>query len=635
VSFRYVDTTSAEDQEEIREASAARRRFLLLFDKSFTEPAGLHRAQRAAVEFIRHRLAESDLVAVATFDVLKGLRLVANFTEDRGLLVHAVETLGVPGLTRISDPLGLAADLLVTDTALFGGQQAVAPSTMDGVLRVLVRRMRSAEDQLYTTHVRNLIGGLADLARGLRSVEGRKQILYFSAGFDSRFLVGYSGQERRDAAASVAQGALWDVDQTRYGDNRVRDLLTETTRSLSRADVVVHSIDVTGLGGPDDSLSQTAATTDAIRDPAGRESLNLLAAETGGRFFKDANDLGPVLQEMLDMTSRYYILGVQPAAARGPGAFHRLKVKVHRKNVRVSHRAGFFEKLPVAQQTLLQRQFEAAELVVTGAGPQSLRFSTLCLPFPSAEGRQTLGLVIQVPRGEVSWEAGKPTSLEVYAYAVAEDGTVHDHLAQLARLDPGQADPRGAARGVSLYGTLAVPPGQYTIRLLVQERDSGAKGVQFLDVTVPRYDARQGFLLPPVVMEDVDGWLSQEMGRAGERTAFPFQVDGRPFLPRASLEVRRGTAEKLVLIAYEPSRPGDPAADVEINASLIDGDGRRMAPGSVRIDRVHRDENGRRTYVIGYVPEAVSAGDYTLRVGVSEGPSRLESYSLIRIRAGS
>src|SRR4030095_7043057 len=48
VAFQYVDTTSAEDQEQIRQAPAARRRFLFLFDLSFTDPGGLHRAQSAA-----------------------------------------------------------------------------------------------------------------------------------------------------------------------------------------------------------------------------------------------------------------------------------------------------------------------------------------------------------------------------------------------------------------------------------------------------------------------------------------------------------------------------------------------------------------------------------------------------------
>ena len=60
-----------------------------------------------------------------------------------------------------------------------------------------------------------------------------------------------------------------------------------------------------------------------------------------------------------------------------------------------------------------------------------------------------------------------------------------------------------------------------------------------------------------------------------------------------------------------------------------------MPSGSIRIEKVHRGEPGRRTYVLGYVPEALDAGDYTLRIGIGESGSRLEAYSLLRVRPGS
>jgi len=639
VSFRYVDTTSSEDQATLRQASAARRRFLLLFDKSFTDPAGLNRAQRAAADFVRQRLAESDLAAVATFDIHRGIRLVANFTEDRALLVHAVETLGIPSLTRISDPLGLAADLLATDIArpesniIRGDPQAV----LGDVLAVLVRRMRAAEEESYRANILTLMTGFQELARALRRVEGRKQILYFSAGFDSRLLVGQTGSEQQNASESIARGALWEVDgNARYGDARVRGLLGGMTRSLASADAVVHTIDVTGLGS-DRSLTQMNVTVDAPRDTSGREALNYLAAETGGRFFKDTNNLEAVLGEMAEMTSRYYVLGFQPVKEKGAAAFHKIKVKVARKGVKLSHRAGFYERAPARGRTALQRQFEAAQLVVTGAGPNDLRFSSLCLPFPVAGDRQTLGIVIQVPKDALAWGGGKALHLELYAYAVAEDGTVQDHLAQLVRIDPSQADPDGMARGVSFFGTLSVPPGKHIVRLLVQDRDAGTEGVQFVDVTVPPYNAQSGFLLPPVVMEDVDRWLKVEMarGRSGPGAAFPFQLGGKPFLPRASMEVSGASPEKLVLIAYEAARPTDPAASLEIRSSLVDQQGRTVPAGLIKIDRVQRDANGRRTYLLAYTPESLAKGDYMLRISVAEGGERLESYSLLRVRPGS
>ena len=639
VSFRYVDTTQDDDQEEIRQASAARRRFLLLFDESFTDPSGLHRAQAAAADFVRRRLARADLAAVATVDVNRGVRIVANFTEDRALLVHAVETLGVSTLAKISDPLGLAADLFVSDVALPGGVTAQASGTqgvLDNVLAVLARRMKAADDEAYRSQVTTLISSFDDLARSLRRVDGRKQVLYFSAGFDSRLLVGHTGSEQRDASESIAEGRLWEVDgRTHWGDSRLRDLLVDMTRSLASADAVVHTIDVTGLGS-DRSMTQTTITVDPQRQLPGRESLNFIAAETGGRFFRDANDLGPALGEMLEMTSRYYVLGFQPPREKEQGAFHRIKVKVPRRDAKVSHRVGYYDRGGAGPVPALQRQFEAAQLVMTGVGRNDLAFSSLCLPFPAAGAQQTLGVVIQLPKDALPWAAGRPTALEVYAYAEAQDGSVVDHLAQLARLDPAsQAGLSASARGLSFFGTLRVPPGRYTVRLMVQERETGVAGVQFIDVSVPSYDPRSGFLLPPLVVDEATRWLCLEMSRArADAVGTPFQVAGRPFVPRASFQVQPGTPEKMVLIAYEPSQPGDPAADVQIRSSVTDRQGRPVGPGVLHIDKVHREE-GRRTYLLAYTPEALAPGDYTLRIAVGEAGSHLESYALLRVRSGS
>jgi VWFA-related protein len=640
VSFHYVDTTQSDEDTEIPLASAARRRFLLLFDKSFTDPSGLRRAQRAAGDLVRRRLALSDLAALATFDIHNGIRLVAGFTEDRALLAHAIDTLGVPSITRISDPLALAADLDVGDLARtrVATEETTPQALLDDVLKVIVNRMRAAEEQAYQQNIELLLGGFEALARALREVEGRKQVLYFSAGFDARLLVGQWGSEQRDAADAVMRGRIWEVDgRTRYGDSSLRDTLGEVTRSLAAADTVVHSIDVTGLG-TDRSLSQIEAGEDTARDTTNRESLNYLAVETGGRLFKDANDLDRPLAEMLEMTSRYYVLGIEPEHERGPGTFHKLKVKVDRKGLKVSHRPGYFEHAAVAGQTLLQRQFDLAELVVTGEGRNELPFTSLCLPFPGPGERQTLGLVVQVPRDSLRWVKGEPDSLEVYGYAVTKDGTVRDHLAQLVRVDPGRADPNDQAGGISLFGTLSVPPGQYTIRLMVRESETGHSAVRFLDLTVPPYDGRAAFALPPLVVDDAERWLSLDIG-AGKMTtpsaAQPFRLQAEPFVPRTSFEVHPGAAERLALIVWDPTAPGDPAADVEIRSSLTASDGHVVPAGRLHLERVSRDGGGRRTFLFSYTPGAIEAGDYTLRIGLEQGGSQAAAYSLLRVRPRS
>lgn len=639
VSFRYIDTTDAEEQDELRVASAARRRFLLLFDKSFTDLAGLTRSRRAAGDFVRRRLAPSDLAAVATFDVNNGIRVVANFTEDRALLSHAIATLGVPSLSKIADPLGLAADFAITDLqAAEAIQEAALPAELvDSFARAQMVRMRSADEQTYLHNIGTLLEGLDNLAGALRGVEGRKQILYFSAGFDARVLVGQWGSEQRSQGEAVSRGQLWEVDSmARFGDSRMRETLGITTRNLAAADTVVHSIDVTGLGR-DDSLTRTAPNQDLGRDTTNRETLGIFARDTGGRLFDNANDLGPALAEMLEMTSRYYVLGIQPDREKGPGSFHKLKVKVARKGVKLSHRPGYFEReASAAAQTPLQRQFDLAELVMTGEGRNDVPFTSLCLPFPAPGPKQTLGLVLQVPRESLPWSSSEPLGIEVYGYAVAGDGSVRDHLAQSLRLDPGRADPQGQAHGISVFGTFEVPPGRYTIRLMVREAASGKSAVRMLDVTVPPYDARSVFALPPLVLDESERWLKMDLARdksASPGAEAPFQIDAHPFVPRTSFEVRPGARERLVLMVFDPELAGDPAADVEIRSSLTASDGQAVQPGRLRVERVVDDGDGRRTFVFSYLPEDVGTGDYTLRIGLGEAGGFAQSYALLRFRA--
>ena len=634
VSFRYVDTTEREDQEEIRQAPAARRRFLLLFDKSFTIPAGLDRARRGALEFVRRRMAPSDLAAVATLDVHRGVQLVANFTEDRVLLAHAIETLGVPTLAHINDPLGLAVDQAAID-ARFANRRSEEPisAQLTEVMAALARRMGSADDQVYRTQVKNLLGGLEELARGLRRVEGRKQVLFFSAGFDSRVLTGETGLSQRQAAEAVVRGRIWDVDEMgRHGDTRIRDLAQQATRALAGSDAVVHAIDVTGLATEGDLNRLTAG--EIQRAVPGREALSMISSETGGRFFRNANDLAPVMDEMEQMTSRYYVLGFQPAREKGPGTYHKVKVSVARRAVSVSHRPGYYERGAVASGSVLQRQFEAAQLVMTGAGENDLAFSAMCLPVRAAGERQTVAVVVQVPKASLAWSAGRPLALEVYGYGIAADGTVEDHFAQLARVDPAKVDPEGAVEGLSFFGTLSVPPGTYTLRLMVQERDGGAAGTQFLEVTVPRYDARRGFLLPPLLVDDSGRWLAFQMSRKGKAVS-PLEVGGQLLVPRADGALRAGQPQRMVLSASEPDLRGDPATDVQIRSSLTDEEGRPAPAGFLRVSKVHHDGDGRHVYDLAYTPEVARAGDYTLRIGVGEGASRLEAYSRLRVRPES
>jgi VWFA-related protein len=636
VSFQYIDTTSPELQEEIRKSPAARRRFLFLFDKSFTDPAGLAKARSAAKAFVRSGLSESDLVAVATFDFLRGIRLVANFTEDRRVIEHAIHTLGIPSLTRISDPLAMAADFQSSDLVAerdSGAQQETPGALLNDVIAALAVRARSAEDQSYKVRVGVLLDSLRLLGLSLRNVPGRKQVVYFSTGFSSTLLAGADKADQARTSEAIAAGRLWEVDSdTRYGDPDTRAILDVALRTLSRADAVVHSIDLSGLGARE-QYNQLADASMATRDASGRESLGFIAAETGGRFFKDANDLEPVLREMADMTSRYYVLGVQPPESRPDGSFRKLQVRVKPKGLRLSHRPGFFERSPeVLAAPPLQRQFEAAELLVASGdapGIDTVPFRVLIMPVPSDADRQSLGVVVQIPKASLTKGGG---ALELFGYAIARSGQVEDHFAHFLRLEG--AFPTGTADGVeglSFAGRFDVPAGDYTLKFLAQ-RPTGEASTRFFDVTVPRRQAAQGFLLPPLFADKPKTWVEVALRSRGE-AGLPIRIElgGVPLMPRTDVTVRPGRRERVVLVAYIPNTAQDPATDVDIRSVLSDDTGKRFPVGALSVEQVVNGEDGRRSYVLAFTPQDVPPGNYTLRVHIGESSSVLQSYTRLKV----
>src|SRR5947209_5938317 len=145
--------------------------------------------------------------------------------------------------------------------------------------------------------------------------------------------------------------------------DRVLDAMQRLTGAASRASVVIYTMDARGV----QSLQLTAADRVTSYDPnalaaegrqqldkrAGdfrdsQDGLNYLAAETGGFFVHNTNDLGLGIRRVLDDQSGYYLIGYRPDDSTfdpktGRHKFHHLSVRVTRPGkYSVRMRNGFF-----------------------------------------------------------------------------------------------------------------------------------------------------------------------------------------------------------------------------------------------------------------------------------------------------
>ena len=73
--------------------------------------------------------------------------------------------------------------------------------------------------------------------------------------------------------------------------------------------------------------------------------------------------------------------------------------------------------------------------------------------------------------------------VEVYSYALDKLGAVRDFFTLEVRLDPAGSETE--EDGVWIWGKLQLPPGDYTVRTLIRNTETGESGVRTTRVTVP------------------------------------------------------------------------------------------------------------------------------------------------------
>ena len=346
---------------------AAHRQFLLLFDLSFSGVNGLVRAQKAALEFVTHKLGPRDLAAVATFSANHGVRLLVGFTSDRFQLRRALRTLGVLQLDQHADPLGLAFDLrdlgrrprTTLSEERGDSSRGVDPRHPDPLRARAGGRSTASGCWPCST-------GCASSPWPSTSMQGRKQVIYFSNGFDETALEGQGGRAAGQGlggglARPAVGGRLREPVRRRADPRRTwRRML----QAFSSSDSLVHSVD---LSGPVRARGRRASRRAEPQMRSGQGSLSEMARLSGGRFFRNTNDPGVALGEIAEMSRHYYLLAFEPQQARGPGRFHKLKVAGARaRAATVSHRSGYYERAAYADRPAMARRFEAAEIIAKG-----------------------------------------------------------------------------------------------------------------------------------------------------------------------------------------------------------------------------------------------------------------------------
>jgi VWFA-related protein len=610
----------------------------MMFDLSFSEPRSVVKARQAAQKLVAD-LNPTDLVAVATYTSLQGPQLVIGFTPDRKQVAAAIDTLGLPKLVdRSADPLKLvysqeaansgnepsrpAGGRGVAGAEAAAGKEAAVLDTLNTYATAAEHADRSAKQQM----VNGLTRSFSDLARLMAEVEGRKYVVYLSEGFDASLVSGKSNIAPQSAEGGLTAPELGDESRitantdasgsdTQFGDTHTQNAVEKMLEAFRRADCVIQAVDIGGLrAGNDQGLGDKGA---------GRESLFNMAKSTGGELFENFNDLSAAMGQMLRRTGVTYVLSFQPAEEVKPdGSFHKLRVELKGgpRGARVVARQGYYAPLPYKQQPTQAKVLEAASGLMSKDSGE-IATSVLAAPFALGGPKAYVPVVIEIDGPTLL--AGKQDPrlpVEVYIYALDQNGSIQDFLTQTVGLDLTKVESPLRQTGLKFFGHVDLLPGTYSLRTLVRNGSTGNTSLRVTPLTVPA--AGEAALLPALFQEPPGRWLPvRETPKTGQQLPYPFVLKEQPFIPASRPVLTPGQESRLVLVGYN-LKPGDWKTQVQV----MGADGKEMPGGAFKVvDKEVGSGGGPTRLLATFQPPALPPGSYSLRVTLTDGTGKAQT----------
>ena len=596
------------------EEVAGRRIWVLLFDTSSMQPEDVQKAADAAIKWGQERMTPADLVAIAAIG--STLQILTDFTNDREKLVAVLKAFAVTDGTATPD----------VDASTMAADEAVAAATTD------VAAVDASVQELDSFNNDIRLRGIKTICDGLLTIQQRKSILYFSSGMARN---GSDNAIESRAAVNACSRANTSINPV---DSRGLQAVVAggSARQGSRGGVAAFS----GRG----------VMQQFQRLAAQQETLQSLAADTGGTAFTDSNDFGEAFDKITAEISSYYILGYASTNAKPDGSYRRIEVKLKTKSdARVRAREGYYADRDFAHTSRADRETQMQEqllmaipatdvpLFVT-AGYFKLANAEACgqqvgvggRPGGPGGGRGGMGpggagpggrggrggftpscfyvpISVAVP-GEAVPVSTSNEVLDIRGFVRDERNQPFATIKQTVTVPPTTRDAL-ASRQVLFQTGATLPPGRYVARIIVRENVTGKMGTFETSVLVPEL-TRQ-----PVKMSSVVVSTQLQHGAPTRRTLSPLVRDNLEIIPNLTRVV---TQDQKLYFYYEVYDPALADGRPQLRTNLTFYRGKVKVYETPIVERTTLDAGDRRAAIFEFEVDAstFTPGLYTCQVNV-------------------
>jgi VWFA-related protein len=569
------------------------------------------------------------------FGIDQSLRTVQTFTDDSQLIKDAVEqatgtatSTYASGATKIGENVerSIALDQQVSTSASSaaaagaarnsGAASAAGEASGQARAEQMLLEMQNQMLDHYERLERDqegfaTINSLLAVISPMQNLPGRKTIIFFSEGLKLPPAV----QQKFPSVINAANRANVSIYSIDAAGLRIQSNTAEAARELNSLAGARMAQQASGndRAGNGPYMRALERNEDLLRfDP--RSGLGSLSDQTGGFLIHDTNDLVSGLRRIDDDMNGYYFLTYVPKNKDYDGRFRHISVKVARPNIEVQSRQGYYAVESVGELPMLD--YEAPAIAAArnwnpGSKQSALRSTALSYPVP---GRDGLTLILAEARLAgfkfISNGTNYNTDFSIVALVRDESDRIVQKLSQHYGLTGNVNDLEAAKKGdVLFYREAQLPPGKYRVQLVAYDAASGAVNVSTTPLEISSIDPNKPRLSSVAVLKRAERLTSSEQQRDqplhfGELLVYP--------------NLGERISAKQLAYFFTAWPPKSATKSMQMTLEILQNN---RPLGKTSGDLPAADERGQIKYAGSFAIDKFQAGEYELRVTVSDGQS--------------
>lgn len=576
-----------------------RRLIVIFLDFSSMDTPEQIRATQAAEKFISTQLTASDMVSIMMYS--SSLQTLVDFTDDRDLLLATLHKVHI----------GEGAELV--------GQADEGADSQDQSGQFVADE---TEFNIFNTDLKLM--ALEDAARKLAPYPERKALVYFSSG----------------------------VQKTGV-DNQSQ--LRATVNTAVQSNVAFYPVDARGLtaSAPGGDATQAAAVGNNLYSGAGQqtlrenfynqqETLDTLAADTGGKALLDSNDLTLGLRQVQQDVNSYYVLAYYSTNTAEDGRYRRIQVKLAPRaavlKAKLSYREGYYASTTFAKMREADKEAQLARALASDNPVTDLPLAVEVDYFRVAKGKYFVPLSVKIPGSALAFKnKGSKAATELDFIGQVEDAK-NKAVAAVRDTIPIKIDQTVAnevTRKQIQYDTgFTLAPGKYKLRFVARENGEGKTGTFETGFTVPDLGSGAALRMSSVILSNQREPVKRQIAGANIKKKLLDQnplidpATGQKTVPNVTRVFRPGQNLSVYFEVYDPASPAGAANDnssanpatrfasIAATVGLYQGSKKVFESRPVRVYRLSARGDGVLPVRIETPLTGIAPGQYTCQVNV-------------------